>query len=129
MTDDEFDFWEMVAKARESKKDRRIFLDALDSYWQEKRDISRTRIASRRKVLYDRVNLIKAVTPCADCDRTFPPEAMDFDHISDDKLLSISAMINGCMKWELIEAEMERCELVCAVCHRVRTRLRLKSGT
>jgi hypothetical protein len=59
--------------------------------------------------------------PCADCKNSFHPAAMDFDHIRGKKLFSISAARRW--KWSLEEvlAEISKCELVCANCHRVRT--------
>lgn len=66
---------------------------------------------------------LKAKTPCKDCGETFPPEAMDFDHTGDDKLFNLAnppARATGAD----IAAEIRKCEIVCAVCHRTRTRKR-----
>ena len=58
--------------------------------------------------------------PCVDCGGRFPAVAMDFDHLdSSDKRWSISGAKNR--KWSDILAEIDKCELVCANCHRVRT--------
>lgn len=43
---------------------------------------------------------------------------MDFDHLL-DKFKNVSRMT--AYKWDRIEAEIAKCELVCANCHRVRT--------
>jgi hypothetical protein len=59
--------------------------------------------------------------PCADCSEVRPPEAMDFDHLSDDKVDSISALVSSLCSVEKLEAEITKCEVVCANCHRVRT--------
>jgi hypothetical protein len=58
-------------------------------------------------------------TPCKDCGKTLHHPAMDFDHLQDDKVSGISAM----WSWsrEKVLAEIAKCELVCANCHRVRT--------
>ncbi len=59
--------------------------------------------------------------PCADCGGRFRTEEMDFDHVRGDKSFDIA---NG--RWqvsvETLEQEMAKCEVVCAVCHRLRTR-------
>lgn len=70
-----------------------------------------------------RVDEIKSTTPCMDCGGTFPPECMDFDHLR-DKVKNVSAMIYASRPWNEIEEEMSKCELVCANCHRIRTKRR-----
>lgn len=69
------------------------------------------------------IDNIKAMTPCKDCGHRFPPVAMDFDHIG-PKNGNVARMVSGGYKLELIKAEIEKCELVCACCHRVRTATR-----
>jgi hypothetical protein len=62
--------------------------------------------------------------PCADCGRTFPTYVMDFDHIG-PKTAEVSSMVRT-LSTERLLAEVRKCEVVCANCHRVRTYLRLK---
>ena len=57
--------------------------------------------------------------PCADCGGTFPPIAMDFDHIEDNKVKSVSRLSAGSI--DRLMTEIEKCEVVCSNCHRVRT--------
>lgn len=61
--------------------------------------------------------------PCADCGRTFPPIAMDFDHVGDDKIIEVSRMRTHNL--DKMRAEIAKCEVVCACCHRIRTATRL----
>lgn len=63
--------------------------------------------------------------PCMDCGGVFDPVAMDFDHKS-DKHFSIAT--GPTRSWERVLAEVAKCDLVCANCHRVRTRDRLLQG-
>lgn len=63
-------------------------------------------------------------TPCTDCGQTFDPVCMDFDHIGTDKLLEISKLRYQNVSLETIQAEIDKCELVCACCHRLRTKHR-----
>jgi len=83
----------------------------------------RTRTRSRRQpvVLSLRRQWLNSLKSgfCADCAGTFPPEAMDFDHVSGVKTSDISRLY-GCRQ-ERIEEELLKCVLVCACCHRVRT--------
>lgn len=65
--------------------------------------------------------------PCTDCGVSYPYYVMDFDHITDDKEINPSAMINHGWSKERILKELEKCELVCSNCHRIRTHER-RSG-
>ena len=49
---------------------------------------------------------------------------LDFDHIRDKKY-NISRMIHDGFSWKSIKKEIEKCEVVCANCHRIRTHNRL----
>lgn len=62
---------------------------------------------------------------CIDCGYNEHPAAFEFDHLR-DKVAAISSMLNTPIKWERILAEVEKCELVCANCHRIRTHNRRK---
>lgn len=60
--------------------------------------------------------------PCMDCGGKFPPYVMDFDHLDPDlKVSNISAMVNVGMSQEVIQRELNKCELVCSNCHRIRS--------
>ena len=56
-----------------------------------------------------------------DCGGSFPPVCMDFDHVRGEKLFNIGSEARGGVGWERILAEVAKCELVCANCHRIRT--------
>jgi len=59
--------------------------------------------------------------PCEDCARRFPPCAMDFDHRDPDmKRQAVTRMI-GRAGINGILAEVAKCDIVCANCHRLRT--------
>lgn len=65
--------------------------------------------------------------PCVDCANRFPPECMDFDHIGNDKTNRVSALAwQGPLQRAL--DEIAKCELVCANCHRIRTKNRGRAG-
>lgn len=63
--------------------------------------------------------------PCADCGNKFHPVAMDFDHVTGEKIREISRLANGLKRATLL-AELKKCEVVCSNCHRVRTWNRLQ---
>lgn len=58
--------------------------------------------------------------PCADCGVEYPYYVMQFDHVGDDKVASISRMLLTA-SWAAIEEEIAKCDVVCANCHAVRT--------
>jgi hypothetical protein len=48
------------------------------------------------------------------------PIVLDFDHVCGTKILEISRMIRG-YAWAAIWAEIQKCEVRCANCHRRKT--------
>lgn len=56
--------------------------------------------------------------PCVDCGET-DPLVLDFDHLR-DKEFSVGHALRE-RPWKSILAEIEKCEVVCANCHRRRT--------
>lgn len=66
-------------------------------------------------------NLMKS-KPCADCGNSFPPECMDFDHRDGEKkVCNVSQVLSN---QELFWNEIPKCDLICACCHRMRTKRR-----
>lgn len=59
--------------------------------------------------------------PCADCGLTFHPAAMDFDHVRGTKVIEVAQAYRRMFSLERLMAEIAKCDLVCAICHRVRT--------
>jgi hypothetical protein len=64
--------------------------------------------------------------PCVDCDNT-DIRVLEFDHVRGKKLGNISRMIGEGFSWKTIEAEIAKCEVRCANCHRIKTYERDKS--
>lgn len=57
---------------------------------------------------------------CFDCGYSKHGFALDFDHLpGEEKLKSISVMLSW--SWSKIMAEVLKCDVVCANCHRIRT--------
>jgi hypothetical protein len=90
------------------------------AYNAKNRTAKREKDARRRAEVKAYVDKIKSQSPCADCGHFFPAVAMDFDHIH-GKNKSISGLVSGAYKMDLIIEEIKMCEIVCACCHRVRT--------
>ena len=58
--------------------------------------------------------------PCTDCKQSFPTYCMDFDHVRGKKKFTIASNTQRIGKKKLL-AEIAKCEVVCANCHRIRT--------
>jgi hypothetical protein len=84
--------------------------------------VAKHHLASRLKI-----EELKA-GPCLDCKEGFLPECMDFDHRDPKtKLMDIAQMIGR--RLDKILVEIAKCDLVCANCHRIRTRRRRQGVT
>jgi|ERR1035437_1279886 hypothetical protein len=91
---------------------------------QQNRSYSR----NRSDTLHDRVNEIKLASGCVDCGYREHAVALDFDHLNgDEKISSVADLANDRCGWDKIQTEIDKCEVVCANCHRVRTALRRKA--
>ena len=58
--------------------------------------------------------------PCSDCGQSFHFSAMDWDHLS-NKTVNVSDLIRKGFGKKRILQEIEKCDLVCANCHRIRS--------
>lgn len=91
---------------------------------KEKREPTHYLASAER--LADRIRLVEEIKlsrGCADCGYDKYPEALDFDHLPGvEKLGNVAQMINYSM--DKLMAEIAKCEVVCANCHRHRTRER-----
>lgn len=82
-------------------------------------------VKARRKDLLDRVWQYKCEHPCVDCGES-NAIMLEFDHIPERtaKEFNISAAIQRGFSWDRILQEIQKCEVVCANHHRVRTHTR-----
>lgn len=64
--------------------------------------------------------ILKEAEPCADCGERYPARVMDYHHVRGTKLASVSRLSVAPASWARIEAEIDKCVLLCANCHRLR---------
>ena len=81
--------------------------------------------AKRRRAAIDVelqwMNSLKAGIACADCGGTVPLFVMHWDHLPEfEKIDDIGSMV-GRRSREVILSELDKCQLVCANCHVMRT--------
>lgn len=58
--------------------------------------------------------------PCVDCGEK-EVIFLEFDHVRGDKKHDVSNMLRRGYKWETIQEEIDKCEIRCVKCHRVKT--------
>jgi hypothetical protein len=64
---------------------------------------------------------LKEGIPCSDCGEVFPVWVMHWDHLPEfEKKGDVSVMVQSRTR-EVVLEEIEKCELVCANCHVMRT--------
>lgn len=112
---------EHVLSVTEAVKAKRV------KYNVDNRTKKRTKDAFRRAEIKAFVDAYKN-KPCADCGNKFPSVAMDLDHVRGIKIRNVSGFVSGAYKLDLVKIELEKCDVVCACCHRVRTALRKENS-
>ena len=93
--------------------------DSYNKNPERRRELQKETMRQRRIARRAFIQKAKSV-PCNDCGKTFPPYVMDFDHRnSNDKTMDVSQMTSRSLTE--IQAEIEKCDVVCSNCHRIRT--------
>jgi hypothetical protein len=121
----------ILAQAKEKyQRDRPMLLAATQAGRDAAKD---ARLLAKRRALYGEqfdalpdvqyasakefIRRYKAARPCLDCGVSYPFYVMDFDHVRGTKRKEVSSLST----LKSIKAEIEKCDLVCANCHRHRT--------
>lgn len=78
---------------------------------------------ARAKENHDLVEQYYSTHPCVDCGES-DVDMLQFDHVQGDKIDNISSMVTSGRSWDLIEAEIEKCEVRCANHHQKITKIR-----
>jgi hypothetical protein len=58
--------------------------------------------------------------PCVDCGET-DPVLLEFDHVRGKKVNSVCNLIRQGFCWDKINSEIQKCEVRCCKCHRLKT--------
>ena len=72
----------------------------------------------------DFVRWVKLGVGCVDCGYRAHPAALELDHVRGDKVQTVSQIATSRLGWAKLQAEIAKCEIVCANCHRIRTERR-----
>lgn len=95
-------------------------------YYEKNKELVKERNKANKIRNREYIRNIKENTPCADCGNKFPAVCMDFDHIGDDKRDNVATLALNGVSIATLDAEIAKCELVCANCHRIRTVSRIE---
>lgn len=109
---------EYSKKCYEKNKPRRLALAKVwhDANFDRHKEL---RISFERKRRQE-IAAYKMECGCAICGYRGHPDALDFDHLpGHEKTGNISQMNKR--KWSVVLAEMEKCRVLCANCHRIET--------
>jgi len=95
------------------------------AYYQDHKGVINDRMVAinrrRRHDRYEEIQKLKAM-PCTDCERSYDAYVMDFDHRDPtQKTMDVSLMVKRMFAWKTVLAEIVKCDIVCACCHRKRT--------
>ena len=108
--------------AYKNKDDEKAFQKR---HYEKNKEIYKQRAAESRKRTRLRnkeyVQNLKSTNPCTDCGQKYHFSQMDFDHVNDDKEFNLAIATNATISLDRIKLEIEKCELVCSNCHRLRT--------
>ena len=117
-------YWKQRGKKRSSHC-KECHKGITHRYYRENRAdymrLGRERKRKNREHNRKRVRQLQSSTPCMDCGQHFHFAAMQFDHVRGEKRENVSTLINEGHGPEIIDAEIAKCDLVCANCHAVRT--------
>lgn len=89
-------------------------------YAENKEKVFKTNRQTKLRIK-ERLDKYKLEKGCIQCGYNKCSEALDFDHIGNNKTDCVSNMMRHGLAWSTILAEIDKCELVCSNCHRERT--------
>ncbi len=93
----------------------------MKSHYERNKDAYKARAYAAKKAVRDLIRSEKN-RPCMDCGNVFHFSAMDFDHRAPkEKRFSIGAWGRPQSAIHKVRAEIAKCDVVCANCHRIRT--------
>ena len=90
-------------------------------YKKNKSKYFESRDRTNKKIL-EEYRAFKESNPCVDCGKKYHYYIMEFDHTENNKANDVARLLRAGRK--KLWAEIEKCDLVCCLCHRHRTHKR-----
>jgi len=85
------------------------------------RDKTNKRLRKSRSKLRDELRQFKEDNGCIDCNQKYPHYILDFDHLPEFEKLGNPIKISSRVSKTKGQEEINKCEVVCANCHKIRT--------
>ena len=100
--------------------------EARRRHYRAHKTVYKARAVARKARLKAWLSEMKESEPCMDCGESYPACVMDFDHRPGE---GKSFEMSRANEWgeQAILDEIEKCDLVCSNCHRIRTHI-LRAG-
>ena len=93
------------------------------AYYARNRSAEIARVRARQDANLTLLRELRRV-PCADCAGIFDPQQMDFDHRDPSaKAFGLTTPTALGSSRDRLILEVAKCDVICAVCHRIRTRV------
>jgi hypothetical protein len=81
--------------------------------WNRSKDLRVANVAKIRK--------LKEESGCVDCGEMYPHYMLEFDHLPGHEKIGNPTWVARSRSWKSALLEMEKCDIVCANCHKIRT--------
>lgn len=101
-----------------TKKGKAVHKKAVEKFRKVHPGIANEYALKYRTKLKKRVNDYKLSRGCSVCGYNKCASALDFHHKGDDKEFTVARGYNNNMNFEKVKKEMDKCDILCANCHR-----------
>lgn len=92
----------------------------IKKHYQDNKEKYLTANRERKLRIKEQIRFEKS-KPCVDCTVEYPYYVMQFDHTGEDKEGAIARAVSNGWSWAKIKIEIDKCDVVCANCHCIRT--------
>lgn len=111
----------MPRKDRYSPEARELQKAYSKAYYHRNKPAQIERNRYKRTRIKEFLHQYKEAHGCMDCGGKFPHYVLDLDHRDPTKKLFTPSRLYKTNSWNTMVTELEKCDVVCANCHRERT--------
>lgn len=114
----------MPYKDRKSKAAKESNSKSSKRYYNKNKPAQLIRNKTKKHQIRDYIQKYKELRGCMDCGVKYPYYVLDLDHREPSEKKFTPSLLHKTNSWEKMIAELKKCDVVCANCHRKRTHLR-----
>lgn len=123
--DAEKDFnWEYKKRGKRQARCKYCQAELSKLHYQNNKQTYNARSSARKALVMtenaSRISAYFSTHPCVDCGQT-DVRLLEFDHVRGQKFHDVSDLLTWGFNWLTIEAEIAKCEIRCANCHRIKS--------